>query len=250
MTRWIPYIFLFVILFGWTACGSKEKRDALVQTHATTETEIYPQTLSLADSPTEKRMRDMGLVDIAEIDSAIRVHLLYATEDNFLGSILYEDIRKAFLLPEAAKKLSDARRILQAERPDLTLLVYDAARPISVQERMWKEAIKYGKTSYVANPNNGGGLHNYGAAVDLTLCNAAGVPLPMGSPYDHLGPESNIDCELDLLRTGKITQQEFDNRRLLRRVMTGAGFRTLPCEWWHFNLVSRTQAIATLQQIE
>jgi D-alanyl-D-alanine dipeptidase len=195
-------------------------------------------------------MREMGFVNIAEIDSAIWVHLVYSTEDNFFGTILYEDIRKAFLLHEVAKKLSEARRLLQAENPNLTLLVYDAARPISVQERMWEEAIKYGKCAYVANPKNGGGLHNYGAAVDLTLCNAAGVPLPMGSPYDHLGSESNIDREHELLREGKITQQEFDNRKLLRRVMTEAGFRTVPYEWWHFNLVSRTQAIATLQIIE
>jgi len=195
-------------------------------------------------------MREMGWVDVAAVDSAIRVHLAYATRENFMGIILYQDIRKAFLLPAAAKKLSDARRRLQAERPDLTLLVYDAARPFSVQEQMWKEAVKRGKTDYVANPGKGGGLHNYGAAVDLTLCNAAGVPLPMGSPFDHLGPESHTNYENDLLRTGKITRQEFENRRLLRRVMTGAGFSTITSEWWHFNHVSRAEAVATLQKIE
>ena len=72
----------------------------------------------------------------------------------------------------------------------------------------------------------------------------------MGSPFDHFGPESHINCEGDLLRTGKITQQEFDNRRLLRRVMTGAGFSTIANEWWHFNFVSRAEAVATLQKIE
>jgi len=195
-------------------------------------------------------MREMGLVDITEIDSAIRVHLVYATADNFLGYILYEDIRKAFMLPAVAEKLSDARRRLQAERPELTLLVYDAARPMSVQEQMWKVAVKQDKKDYVANPRNGGGLHNYGAAVDLTLCDAEGNPLPMGSPYDYFGLKANIDRENELLRTGEITQQEFDNRRLLRRVMTGAGFRTITVEWWHFNLISRAQAIATLQKID
>jgi len=240
-------VLLLSALAGWTACGLGR---SATQTPETAEAEAPLRPLFSPDSPTEKRMREMGLVDVAEVDTAIRVHLVYATAENFTGCILYEDIRKAFLLPAAAEKLSDARRRLQAERPDLTLLVYDAARPFSVQERMREEAVKLGKTNYVSNPKRGGGLHNYGAAVDLTLCDAAGTPLPMGSPFDHFGPESHINRENDLLRTGKITQQEFENRKLLRRVMTGAGFSTIANEWWHFNLVSRDEAIATLQKIE
>jgi len=252
MARWISYILLFSVFAGLSACSRKQgdAETILAQPLVSTETEISLPTLPPPDSPTEERMREMGLVDITEIDSSIRVHLVYATADNFLGYILYEDIRKAFLLPVAAEKLSDARRRLQAERPELTFLVYDAARPFSVQEQMWKEAVKQGKLDYVANPKKGGGLHNYGAAVDLTLCDLAGNPLPMGSPYDYLGVESNIDRENDLLRKGEITQRELDNRRLLRRAMTGAGFRTVTSEWWHFNLISRAQAVATLQKVE
>ena len=51
--------------------------------------------------------------------------------------------------------------------------------------------------------------------------------------------ESN---EAKLVREGKITQQERENRILLRQVMKSAGFRALPSEWWHFNLCSRDEA--------
>ena len=148
MIRWIPYILLLSALVGWVACGPGQS--AVGVRKISTATEAEPP--SPPESPAEKRMRAMGLLDVAEVDPAIRVHLVYATAENFMGSVLYEEFQKAFLLPTAAEKLSDARRRLQAEHPGLTLLVYDAARPLSVQERMWQEAVKRGKTGYVSNP--------------------------------------------------------------------------------------------------
>lgn len=57
---------------------------------------------SLNDSPTERQMRALGLVDIQEVDASIQVCLIYATADNFVGKVLYRDLRKAFMLPEVA----------------------------------------------------------------------------------------------------------------------------------------------------
>jgi D-alanyl-D-alanine dipeptidase len=71
------------------------------------------------DSGTERRMRQLGLVDIGEVDPTIAVHLVYATSDNFAGKVLYQDIRKAFLLPEAAGRLAEAQRKLKLLRPEL-----------------------------------------------------------------------------------------------------------------------------------
>lgn len=188
------------------------------------------------------RMEAMGLVDIAEEDSAIRIELIYATADNFTGTVLYGDLERAFLQPEVAAKLVRARRILQDLRPDLTFLVYDAARPLSVQRRMWAVVKGTANQRYVSNPANGGGLHNYGAAVDVTLCDLNGSPLPMGTPYDFFGPEAHIDQEGALVAAGKITAQEAENRQLLRSVMRLAGFISLKSEWWHFNSLSRAEA--------
>ncbi|KKB55276.1 M15 family metallopeptidase [Parabacteroides gordonii] len=187
-------------------------------------------------------LHDRGLVDISVLDSTIRVHLVYATPDNFMGETVYTGITRAWLHPDAAQKLVTAQRLLKKEHPDLTLVVYDAARPMSVQRKMWSLVRGTDKVNYVSNPSNGGGLHNYGMAVDVTILDPAGEPLPMGTPFDFFGEEAHTNNEEALLASGKITRKEFDNRRLLRRIMKSAGFRTIPYEWWHFNACSRAEA--------
>ncbi len=187
-------------------------------------------------------LHDRGLVDIFVLDSTIRVHLVYATPDNFMGETVYTGITRAWLHPDAAQKLVTAQRLLKKEHPDLTLVVYDAARPMSVQRKMWRLVRGIDKVNYVSNPSNGGGLHNYGMAVDVTILDPAGEPLPMGTPFDFFGEEAHTNNEEALLASGKITRKEFDNRRLLRRIMKSAGFRTIPYEWWHFNACSRAEA--------
>lgn len=187
-------------------------------------------------------LHDRGLVDISVLDSTIRVHLVYATPDNFMGETVYTGITRAWLHPDAAQKLVTAQRLLKKEHPDLTLVVYDAARPMSVQRKMWSLVRGTDKVNYVSNPSNGGGLHNYGMAVDVTILDPTGEPLPMGTPFDFFGEEAHTNNEEALLASGKITRKEFDNRRLLRRIMKSAGFRTIPYEWWHFNACSRAEA--------
>ena len=187
-------------------------------------------------------LHDRGLVDISVLDSTIRVHLVYATPDNFMGEAVYTGITRAWLHPDAAQKLVTAQRLLKKEYPDRTLVVYDAARPMSVQRKMWRLVRGTDKVNYVSNPSNGGGLHNYGMAVDVTILDPAGEPMPMGTPFDFFGEEAHTNNEEALLASGKITRKEFDNRRLLRRIMKSAGFRTIPYEWWHFNACSRAEA--------
>lgn len=187
-------------------------------------------------------LHDRGLVDISVLDSTIHVHLVYATPDNFMGETVYTGITRAWLHPDAAQKLVTAQRLLKKEHPGLTLVVYDAARPMSVQRKMWRLVRGTDKVNYVSNPSNGGGLHNYGMAVDVTILDPAGEPMPMGTPFDFFGEEAHTNNEEALLASGKITRKEFDNRRLLRRIMKSAGFRTIPYEWWHFNACSRAEA--------
>ena len=187
-------------------------------------------------------LHDRGLVDISVLDSTIRVHLVYATPENFMGETVYTGITRAWLHPDAAQKLVTAQRLLKKDHPALTLVVYDAARPMSVQRKMWRLVRGTDKVNYVSNPSNGGGLHNYGMAVDVTILDPTGEPLPMGTPFDFFGEEAHTNNEEALLASGKITRKEFDNRRLLRRIMNSAGFRTIPYEWWHFNACSRAEA--------
>lgn len=201
-------------------------------------------------SKTARKLDSMGYVNIKHIDPSISVKMIYATPDNFVGETLYDDLTEAYLLPEVAQKLSKAQKALKNLNSEYSLIIYDAARPMSVQHKMREVAVKKGKQIYVSNPANGGGLHNYGAAVDVSIIDKEGKPLNMGTPFDFLGPESNIDKEDELVKNGKITEQELKNRLLLRKVMTDAGFRTISSEWWHFNLCSRKEAIAKYQLID
>lgn len=187
-------------------------------------------------------LRSKGMVDISELDSTIRVQLVYASPDNFLGKPVYAGITRAWLHPDAAKKLVAAQQMLKKEYPELTLVVYDAARPMEVQRKMWAMVRGTDKVNYVSNPSNGGGLHNYGMAVDVTILDKDDRPLPMGTPFDFFGEEAHTNNENALLAAGKITNEAFENRRLLRRIMRHAGFRVIPYEWWHFNACSRAEA--------
>lgn len=189
------------------------------------------------------RMEAAGMVDASAGDPAIKVSLMYGRDDNFTGAAMYpEGFATAYLHPEAAAALAKAQEELTASHPGLRLLVADAGRPMSVQRKMYRTVRGTSMAPYVSNPANGGGLHNYGLAVDLTIVDALGRELPMGTPVDHLGPEANIDREDDLVARGVITAAERDNRLLLRRVMKAAGFKPLRSEWWHFNLRSRAEA--------
>lgn len=192
----------------------------------------------------DARLRAAGYVDLQLAIPGLRVELKYATADNFMGRNVYDGLTRAWLHPDASAKLRRAHELLRRERPDLTFLVYDAARPIAVQRIMWSLVRGTPNTYYVASPARGG-LHNFGLAVDLTLADSLGRALPMGTPFDHFGPTANIDREPSLVRTGRITREELQNRLLLRRVMRAAGFTTVTSEWWHFNACSAAHARAS-----
>ena len=187
-------------------------------------------------------MDSLGLVDVTEVDSSIAVKLIYTQADNFTGEILYDNLTEAYLHPDAAYALAKAQRNLKELYPSYSLIIYDAARPMSVQKRMWEVVKGTPKYKYVSNPNHGGGLHNYGLAVDISIRDSLGQPLPMGTEVDHLGIKAHITQEDELVRNGKISETEWQNRILLRKVMKDAGFRALPSEWWHFNFCSRDVA--------
>ena len=236
------------VLF-FLACGGRGE-DAIAEVALCDTDFVTLHCERVRYTATEQRLLALGLVDVQMLDPTIRVHLVYSTEDNFLGRVLYADIHRALLHPTMATKVAAAQQALHQERPDLDLLILDAARPLSVQYQMFHVVAGTPQNRYVANPKKGPGMHNYGAAVDVTLVDHEGNWLPMGSDFDHFGPESHIDNEAHLLVTGKIAQEEYDNRRLLRRIMRQQGLLPLTSEWWHYNLMTTAQARRTLRAIE
>lgn len=195
-------------------------------------------------SATEQRIEAQGFVDIHSIDPSIKVSLMYTRPDNFTGKVLYTDLNKAYLHPLAAEALKKAQTELKKTHPQWSLIVYDAARPMSVQQKMWDVVKGTSKNIYVSNPANGGGLHNYGFAVDVSICNEKGDTIPMGTIIDHLGREAQPKLEEEMLSRGVISQEALSNRRLLRQVMAAGGYKVLSTEWWHFNLKTRKQVKA------
>lgn len=192
-------------------------------------------------SKLEQYLQSKNLVNVNELDSSIRFDLKYATTDNFTKTILYDSLLNIYLHPVAAKKLIKAQKRLKTINPKLSLLVYDAVRPLSVQKKMYQVVQNTKFAAYVANPSRTG-LHNYGMAVDLTICDKNGKPLDMGTPFDYFGSAAGINKEAELIERGALTPQQVKNRQFLREIMTYAGFLTIRGEWWHFNAVSLTEA--------
>lgn len=196
----------------------------------------------------EQRMIDRGLVDIQKVDPTIRVELKYSTTDNFIGRDVYGELNRAYLQPEMARRVAKANALLIQYKPKYKLLVYDAARPNSAQYDLWNalDDLKIparSKTQYVADPKIGSN-HNFGCAVDLTIADENGKPLDMGTSFDFFGPLAYPRAEQEMLKKGKLTIVQVENRQLLRKVMTQAGFKANTTEWWHFDGMSKAQARA------
>lgn len=199
----------------------------------------------------ETKLIKHGLVNIQTIDSTLKIDLRYSTTNNFVGIDLYEDLNKVYVQPDVAEKLKIAQKLLKENDSTLSLLIFDGVRPLSIQQLMW-DTLKlpiHEKTKFLSNPKNHS-IHNYGAAVDLTICNEFNIELNMGTPYDYIGKEAYPRMESHFLETGYLIQENIDNRKLLREVMKKAGFSSITTEWWHFNSCSRNKAKEKYKIIE
>ena len=183
---------------------------------------------------------EIDVVNIQELDPTILVDLRYSSKNNFLKKDMYGDLEECFLRRKPAEMLCQANKYLKASHPELRLLVFDGLRTRSVQTKLWDalDTIPISeRTQFVADPEKGS-IHNYGAAVDLTLALENGSELDMGTKYDHFGELAFPVLEDSLLALGKLTDKQIENRTILRKVMTKAGFSTIDSEWWHFDAFS------------
>jgi zinc D-Ala-D-Ala dipeptidase len=165
-------------------------------------------------------------VDISTIPG-VRIDLRYATTNNFVGTNVYGSFHTAYLHRKAADKLRKAAELLQQERPGWSLLVLDALRPRSVQRIFWAKVKGTPAQMYVADPDQGS-IHNYGFAVDITLADANGKEVDMGTPHDSFDSLAQPQLEERYLAAGRLTHEQEANRLALRKAMTGAGFIQLP----------------------
>lgn len=181
-----------------------------------------------------------GHPDFRRLDSiaGIAVDLRYATPDNFVGRDLYSPLDCNWLHKNAAAALERAVAWLAERRPDYTLLVLDALRPQRVQEQLWQALQGTDLLGYIAEPARGS-IHSFGMALDVTLLDAQGRELDMGTGFDDLSERSHPAKEAQLLARGELSAQHVENRRWLREAMLQAGFHGINSEWWHFDCGDR-----------
>ena len=146
--------------------------------------------------------------------------LKYATLDNFLKQAVY-DCGECYLRKSTAEALVKANEAFK--QLGYRIKLFDCYRPLSVQKKMWK--ILPG-THYVANPAKGS-KHNRGAAVDLTLVDAQGKELNMGTPFDFFGKEAHHTYT-------KHSKEVLENRKLLKETLDKFNFKSIYSEWWHY----------------
>jgi len=163
------------------------------------------------------------LVNLAKLANPPLLDIRYATEYNFTGKQLYP-APFAWLHPDAVEALVKVQNDLRSQ--GLGLLVFDAYRPPAIQQTMW-DLVQ--DERYVSNPAVNLGRHTRGTAVDVTLTDLMGNPLPMPSGFDDFSEKAHRDF------AGGTAEQRA-NRQLLQEVMERHGLIGYTTEWWHFDL--------------
>jgi len=157
----------------------------------------------------------------------------YATQNNFTKRKLYRR-PTAFVRRSAAEALQKVQEDLKPL--GLSLKFFDAYRPYSVTEKMWKVVPD---DRYAANPAKGSG-HNRGAAIDVTLINlVTRQELDMPTTFDDFTAKAHHNY-MSLEKT------VLANRELLRSSMEKHGFKALDTEWWHYYLPNAADRYALM----
>ncbi len=188
-------------------------------------------------------MDPSGFVVLGDHVPGILQEIRYYSTYNFIGERIdgYEE-PCALMTIEAARALKavSSELFVQGYR----LKVFDAYRPVCAVKQfvLWGledqdirmkpyfypqlEKQELFIKGYIAARSS----HSRGSAIDLTLFNMqTGKEVNMGSPFDLFSPVSHPDCK-------DITQEQYENRMILRSAMIRGGFAPIDCEWWHFML--------------
>ena len=133
----------------------------------------------------------------------------------------------------------------------LTFMIYEAYRPHARQVQMWEDIQRKIRSenpdmsnedildlcdNYVANPYHIGSGHQFGCAIDITLCTYDGIELDMGTAVQEFS---------DACKTlaPNITEHQAYNRRLLQTALSASGLVNYPAEWCHCSYGDRLWAL-------
>ncbi len=192
--------------------------------------EPYCAEMSSEKLAQELVQEPIQLVDIASINSFIKLDIRYATVNNFIGRAVYP-AAKCLLRKEAAAQLIYVQKLLQQNNK--RLIVFDCYRPFSIQQTFWRLVPD---ARYVAKPILSEGLpiagsrHNRGMAVDVSLADEKGLPLEMPTDFDDFSEKAHRNYKGH-------SQQAKKHLQILEQAMHEAGFKGIATEWWHFDAI-------------
>ena len=190
-----------------------------------------------------EEMDSSGFVVLADYIPSIIHEIRYHSTYNFIGDRIYGyEEPVALLTKEAARALKSVSNEMMVQ--GYRLKVYDAYRPARAVKYfvLWGiedtdirmkpyfypdlEKQELFAKGYIAKNSS----HSKGSTVDLTLFDMkSGKEVDMGSPFDHFSEVSHPDYK-------GITDEQYENRMTLQKVMIRNGFKPIDCEWWHFTL--------------
>jgi D-alanyl-D-alanine dipeptidase len=173
-------------------------------------------------SPVKHEIADTAFVNLRDFSKDFVYDMKYATEDNFLKAKVY-DCAECFLRLKTVKALISANN--DFIKRGYKIKLYDCYRPLSIQKKMW-EIVSDPK--YVADPKKGS-IHNRGGAVDISIVDANGKEIDMGTSFDFFGIQASH-------KYTKFSKEILSNRKFLKKIMVKNGFNSFDSEWWHYNL--------------
>ena len=218
----------------------QEQIDELTKSNENLQNDIMG--LSDGQAP-EKAYMSFGFVNIQEIIPSAVVELRYYTTYNFVGDrIDGYNASVALLTKEAADALKSAAD--EFEEYGYRIKIYDAYRPrrAVLHFKEWVKDLEDDRMKEYFYPEmeksdlfsggyiSGKSKHSSGSTVDLTLFDMeTGKEVDMGGPFDYFG-------ELSHPSYSDLTDEQKENRSLLKTVMKRNGFNGISTEWWHFTL--------------
>ena len=211
---------ILLVLLLLTGCGYRGQETVPVETVEATQPQTVPtQPQEVPVLPPDS---DETFVRVLDYIPTASQELMYATENNFTGQVIY-DFEDAYLRWGTVKKL----QLVCADLEELGLYIkiWDGFRPVSAQFALWEVCPD---PTYVANPTTGHSSHSRGNTIDLTLVDANGAELEMPTGFDDFSPKADRDY-------GDCTENAANNARILELLMEKYGFSGYSGEWWHFS---------------
>ncbi|MBP3234403.1 MAG: M15 family metallopeptidase [Eubacterium sp.] len=221
----------------------EKNEDTEVEEKAASNTDADKVEITYAEDGTKLSNDASDFVLLSEAVPDAILEIRYYSTYNFVGDRIdgYEE-PVALLTSEAAEKLEEVSKELKEK--GYRLKIYDAYRPQMAVTNFVKWAEDVDDTrmkdyfypeldksvlfdqGYIAEHSG----HSRGSTLDLTLFDMrTEKEVDMGGTFDYFGELSHPDYK-------DITEEQYNNRMILREAMMNHGFKPLEEEWWHFTL--------------